>query len=51
MVARQADREEIVAALFEHSFGGVEEIFAYLFHGHGTGHRMGGRRAISEMLR
>ena len=24
--------------------------FACLFHGHGTGHRMGGRRAVSEIV-
>ena len=24
--------------------------FPCLFHGHGTGHRMGGRRAVSEIV-
>ena len=24
--------------------------FPFLFHGHGTGHRMGGRRAVSEIV-
>ncbi len=51
MVARQAKGEEVATALFEDAFGGGEDfVVACLFHGHGTGHRMGGRRAVSEKV-
>ena len=51
MVGRQAEGEEVAAALFEDLFGGIEIfVFACMFHGHGTGHRMGGRMVISERL-
>ncbi len=44
MVARWAEGGEVAATLFEDAFGG-----AGVFHVHGTGHRMGGRGAVSEI--
>ena len=50
-MARWAEGEGVAAALSEDALV-VESNFDFscLLHGHGTGHRMGGRRAVSEIV-